>query len=1530
MKNYVLLLLLIAPLSLFAQKNDQTITFDPIPEKLPEYYFLKATASSGLKVTYKSSNPRIVNIIGNMVSITGSGDAFITANQAGNSEYNAAPPVRQRVVVRKSPQSLSLGIYGPYTFGDPVLTLYSSGAHQNAIYTSSDPAFASIEDGRITIKHAGVVSITADNLGDRLHLPAKTSVTVLLIKKKYESISLAVPETFTYGNEPYALKPFSDSGNPITLFSKYDSIAEVVDGRLIIKGVGTTTIFASVPESENYLGATKLVAINVIKSTQQITFNSIPSKPIGSSPVPISATSSSGLPVLFKVARSGVASLAGNNLVTRGIGTAIVVAYQPGNQNYLPAAEVSQNFVVTGPAPSNFIIAGFSSEGGANNSGNIFSLNSSGSSFSNNYSFPSSSNVLPRNGVIKASDNKVYGIAGNEGVFSMNTDGTGYTVLHKFVTNDGGLPIGSLLEASNGYLYGINQFGGLGAAGVAYRIKKDGTDFSIVKKFGGSGYYPGSTLIQANDGMLYGITSQGGVNGYGTLYKMDLDGQNYVEIIPFGAASTAKTPIGAVLQGPDNYLYGVTASGGASNLGCIYKVKTDGSSFSRLFDFNGANGEAGSAALLLASDGTLYGTTIRGGANGKGIIFSINTNGTSFTKLMDFDGTNGATSLNPLCEGSDGLLYGLTSEGGSSNLGVAYRIAKNGTGYTRLVDFTGINGSNPQFGPLYETQNGFFIGLTYLGGNSNVGTIFSLTSSGTHSIVKDFPQAPATPWSMVSSTTHNFGITFRGGQYGSGNFFRTLLDGTEYTSLYDFQGDFFFPERLTYMRDDVIWGVGREGVFSFNYCIFKINADGTNFQRVPMGPSETDRISTFLDYSPEYVYGVSMAGTIFRIKRDLTDLEKLSSIPGGTTGSYIFYAPVLTNSGYIMGATLEGGNNYNNGVAFKIDTDNKYTKLFNLNSTTGFNAQASLAINGGLCISTTEGGANNKGTLLVVSEDGFYDKILDLTTQTGSMPSSMIQTNEGYIYVSTRSGGANGFGTIFRILPDGSAYTKLYDYKSGESKGTNGLLTQKLSQTLTSFDAIPQKEYLDQPFALNAVGSSGLPARFISSNTNVATVQGNIVTIRGAGTTVISAQLPAVGNYLPSNSIERTLTVVKSNQTLVFEDIPVKKYGDPDFKLKVTASSGLPVHLTSSDDNIARMIHGQVTLVTPGTTTITASVTSSPNFNGIASIERQLVVQKGNHGIKFDPIATRFIDSTYFGLKVSSSAQLPIVLDNSNDLVGELNTSFLRPLAAGETKVTASARGNDKYVDAADVIRQMKVLKFQQRIAFDTIQSRSIDDEWLLIPGFGATSGLPVTITTESDRIRISNDTLKMLRPGHVTLTASQAGDDVYNAAESITRTFCINPPKPIITEDLSFAERPILTSSSITGNQWYKNGEPMLDKTGPSITVSESNTYTLTVSIDGCVSPKADPKSYIVTGLEENGGSIVLYPNPSSNRLFIQLPTNLSADFVVYDMMGREQKKISSSTTNVEMDVASLASGQYLLKVVTDTEVFVLKFRRM
>jgi hypothetical protein len=79
----------------------QTINFNPLPyKKLGDADFNPgATASSGLAVSYTSSNPNVATIVNNMIHIVGLGSSIITASQAGNSSYNAATSVTQNLAV---------------------------------------------------------------------------------------------------------------------------------------------------------------------------------------------------------------------------------------------------------------------------------------------------------------------------------------------------------------------------------------------------------------------------------------------------------------------------------------------------------------------------------------------------------------------------------------------------------------------------------------------------------------------------------------------------------------------------------------------------------------------------------------------------------------------------------------------------------------------------------------------------------------------------------------------------------------------------------------------------------------------------------------------------------------------------------------------------------------------------------------------------------------------------------------------------------------------------------------------------------------------------------------------------------------------------------------------------------------------------------------------------------------------------------------------------------------------------------------
>jgi alpha-tubulin suppressor-like RCC1 family protein len=84
-------------------KSAQTITFAALAAKtLGDVGFsLGATASSGLAVTYVSSNTAVATVSGSTVTVVGAGSTDITASQAGNGIYEAATDVVQTLSVTR-------------------------------------------------------------------------------------------------------------------------------------------------------------------------------------------------------------------------------------------------------------------------------------------------------------------------------------------------------------------------------------------------------------------------------------------------------------------------------------------------------------------------------------------------------------------------------------------------------------------------------------------------------------------------------------------------------------------------------------------------------------------------------------------------------------------------------------------------------------------------------------------------------------------------------------------------------------------------------------------------------------------------------------------------------------------------------------------------------------------------------------------------------------------------------------------------------------------------------------------------------------------------------------------------------------------------------------------------------------------------------------------------------------------------------------------------------------------------------------
>ncbi len=201
-------------------------------------------------------------------------------------------------------------------------------------------------------------------------------------------------------------------------------------------------------------------------------------------------------------------------------------------------------------------------------------------------------------------------------------------------------------------------------------------------------------------------------------------------------------------------------------------------------------------------------------------------------------------------------------------------------------------------------------------------------------------------------------------------------------------------------------------------------------------------------------------------------------------------------------------------------------------------------------------------------------------------------------------------------------------YTAGDiTAAEGGLLASFSSQTVTlyaqtiTFPTNLTRKFNESPFTLSATPSSGLPMTYSSSNQVVATITGNIVTLKALGTSEITARQAGNLTWAPAKFI-RTLTVTIGDQTITFGVLPEKIVGDPDFSLTATASSGLSVSYTSDNLSVATVTGNSVHITGAGTANIKASQAGNVNYNPAPDVIQPLVVNLAT-GVENPLIATR-------------------------------------------------------------------------------------------------------------------------------------------------------------------------------------------------------------------------------------------------------------------------------------------------------------------
>ena len=562
---------------------------------------------------------------------------------------------------------------------------------------------------------------------------------------------------------------------------------------------------------------------------------------------------------------------------------------------------------------------------------------------------------------------------------------------------------------------------------------------------------------------------------------------------------------------------------------------------------------------------------------------------------------------------------------------------------------------------------------------------------------------------------------------------------------------------------------------------------------------------------------------------------------------------------------------------------------------------------------------NQVVTFQALSDRSYGDDPFDLTAAASSnLPLTYLSSDSNIASISGNKLIIVGAGTVtITALQQGNN-----DYAAAKSV-TQTLTIKKATLAVT---ADPKtRTYGEANPALSST-YSGFKNNETSSVIDVAptvsTLAGPTSTV---GTYPIALSGGADNNYVFQYT-SGTLTVTKTTLSVKADNI-TRTYGDANPALTYTYT-GLKNNETNTEIDIAPTISTSADASSSaGTYSITLSggVDNNYTFEKVPGI---LTVTKANLTAKADNKTRVFgqpnpsFTISYTGFKNNESNT---VLDTAPTPAVDATVNS----DAGVYPITV-AGGADNNYNFSYVAGTLTITKANQIITFG--KPNDVQETAGSI-SLSATTSSNLTVGFESidqTKLTLSGSTATIKAPGLATVKALQSGNNNYEAAPDVTQSFCILPKKPVITTSGEGTGNTILTSSTRTSIQWYRNGQPLNGQTSPDLQVNESGLYLVRCSVDGC-STDSEAISLIITATdEENKQTILLYPNPVKDELRWIVPglgIGERNQAEIIDQFGRIIRSEQFSGDELLLRVESLSPGNYFLRVTGEQVQFYRKF---
>ena len=264
------------------------------------------------------------------------------------------------------------------------------------------------------------------------------------------------------------------------------------------------------------------------------------------------------------------------------------------------------------------------------------------------------------------------------------------------------------------------------------------------------------------------------------------------------------------------------------------------------------------------------------------------------------------------------------------------------------------------------------------------------------------------------------------------------------------------------------------------------------------------------------------------------------------------------------------------------------------------------------------------------------------------------------------------------------------------------------------------------------------------------------------------------GWYQAGNSpVAINFNVVKAGQTVSINDPGAKTAGGTPFAVTASATSALPVTLSSPTPAVCTIAGNTVTLTGAGTCTINGDQAGNGNYNAAPTATLNIAVGIVAQTISFTDPGSKTFGAAPFALTATASSGLPVAFASTTTGVCTVSGATVTLVSGGSCSITAAQAGNASYAAATPVTRVFAVGTGGQTISFTRPADRAFVSGGSVPLTASATSGLAVSFASNSMAIcTVAGSVATMIAAGQCSITASQAGNASYAAAAPVTQTF--------------------------------------------------------------------------------------------------------------------------------------------------------------